>query len=115
MTVISNSLWDFNGNGSTGKMSVNLVGPDGSMDVSVIFDGLARHDRWTGVFDDSTKKVTLVRTLPGGAVQVHTGYLGDNDPSRLVFGGSFTESDVPPGAPRQQYGWYAVYNSFVPG
>ena len=103
------TYWEFNGNGSTGTMIIRSVDPQGNVDVEVEFDGLDRQDRFIGVWNESAKGLTLTRYLPNNVTQTYVGYLGDNDPASLIFGGSFTESDIPGTAPRTQFGWYAKY------
>jgi hypothetical protein len=101
-------LWSFDGNGSTGKLRITSIDPNtGTLEVSVQFDELARIDPWTGSWDDVSKHIVLTRTLPSGAVQNHDGYLGDNNPNKLILAGSFTESDIPSTAPRTRFGWFA--------
>ena len=104
-------LWDFNGNGSAGTAALNrgmLISeqtPDGTLTVKVTFDGLNRVDPWTGKFDG--ENITLERQLPGGVTQTHTGAIGTNDPTHLIFGGTFTEPD----AGARLFGWFAVFRS----
>lgn len=108
MTNLQGTIWDFNGNGSTGTMTIGSVDSAGNLEVTVQFDGLDRIDPWSVVFDDGSKQITLVRQMPNNVTQTHIGFLGDNDPSKLIFGGSFTESDIPSDAPRTQFGWFTV-------
>jgi hypothetical protein len=108
MTDITGA-WLFNGNGSTGSMLIYYVDRQGNLDLVVRFTGLDRVDRWQGVWNDTNKEITLTRALPNNTTQDHTGFLGDNDPNNLIFGGSFTESDV--GGPRFNFGWFAQWQS----
>lgn len=110
MTDLAGTIWDFNANGSPGSLTIFEQDPAGQLRLDVVFDGLDRTDPWSGAFDDAAKQITLVRQLPGQVTQTHLGYLGDNDPGRLIFGGSFTESDIPrPG--RTEFGWFAIFRS----
>jgi hypothetical protein len=106
-------IWNFNGNGSTGVMRIDSVDAQGNLRVSVTFDGLDRVDAWSGVWDDQAKRITLIRRLPNNVTQDHEGFLGDNDPNNLIFGGSFTESDIPSDAPRTNFGWFAIFQSVI--
>ncbi len=108
MTDITGS-WAFNGNGSTGWLLIFNMDAQGNLDVRVRFDGLDREDQWRGLWDDNVKAISLVRTLPNDVAQDHRGFLGDNDPQNLIFGGSFTESDV--SGPRSNFGWFAQWRS----
>jgi hypothetical protein len=112
MTDIT-GFWNFNGNGSTGVMRIGSVDAQGNLTVSVTFDGLDRVDAWSGVWDDQAKRITLIRQLPNNVTQHHEGFLGDSDPNKLIFGGSFTESDIPSNAPRTNFGWYAIFQSLI--
>jgi|SRR5579859_1277849 len=105
--------WAFNGNGSPGTMTVLSVDLQGNVEVTVTFDGLNRQDRFIGVWNESAKELTLTRYMPNNVTQTYTGYLGDNDPDALIFGGSFTESDIASTAARTMFGWYAKYSNPV--
>jgi hypothetical protein len=93
--------------GPRGQLSIEPIDEQGNLRVSVTFEGLDRVDAWTGVWDDRAKRITLRRLLPNNITQDHEGFLGDNDPNNLIFGGSFTESDIPNNAPRTHFGWFA--------
>lgn len=100
-------IWQFNANGSTGKLTISYVDNQGNLTVQVSFDGLDRMDTWEGSWDDVAGQITLIRHLPGNVIQHHIGFLGNNDPSNLILAGSFTESDIPSNAARTQFGWFA--------
>jgi hypothetical protein len=101
--------WAFDANGSTGVLRILGEDATGNLEeVSVKFDGLDRIDTWEGQWDAASQQITLRRSLPGGAVQEHVGYAGDNDPNNLILAGYFTESDVPSNSPRQRFGWFAA-------
>jgi hypothetical protein len=100
-------LWRLNVNGSQGVMglvsrdNVNCAG-------TMSFDDTGlRQDPVDGSWDDQAGRLELVRHLPGGASQSFVGFLGDNQPPRLIIAGSFTESDVPEGSARSRFGWCA--------
>jgi hypothetical protein len=106
MTTIS-GLWRINGNGSQGTL---VLSSDDNVHLSgtVAFDDTGgRGDAVSGTWDDAAGRIAFTRRLPGGAVQNYVGFLGDNHPPRLILAGNFTESDIPPGSPRSQFGWAA--------
>jgi len=108
MTDITGT-YSFNGNGSTGTMTIRSVDSQGNLDVRVTFDGLDRKDNWVGTWDDQAKLITLTRFLPNNVTQNHIGYLGDNPPGPSILAGSFTQSDIPANAARIHFGWFAIW------
>ena len=60
-----------------------------------------------------SKHIVLTRTLPGGAVQNHNGYLGDNT-DLLILSGQFHKEvrNIPSTAPRTRFGWFALATAF---
>jgi hypothetical protein len=78
---------------------------DGNVKVRVIYDDVTREDSWTGTWRPATRAMVLTRELPDGLTQTYTGYLGDNDPSHLIFGGDFTQTD----AGDTKFGWFAEW------
>ena len=122
--VSANNLigtWSFNSNGTVGAMTIfrarsNLLTGTATLEVSVSFPSISRQDKWTGIWSISTKVITLTRTMQvaNTVTQTYTGFMGDNDPPRLLFGGFFTQSDVPATAPRTKFGWSANWQSPLP-
>lgn len=100
-----NGTWKINGNGSQGLLT--LTSNDNvSFNGSVTFDDIGgRTDAVTGSWNEAAGQITFTRSLPGGATQTFTGFLGNNNPDALILAGSFTESDVPANAPRTNFGW----------
>jgi hypothetical protein len=103
-------VWEFNGNGSPGSMSIFSQDAQGNLEVKVSFQDVNRTDPWTGVWNEAARQITLTRQLPNNVTQTYIGYLGNNHPEiALIFGGSFTESD----AGNLQFGWYAKWSSNI--
>ncbi len=106
-TVRGQSVWRINANGSLGTLTLQS-NDNVSLQGSVTFDDTGgRVDQIEGGWDDAEGKITFTRFLPGGAQQMYTGFLGNNHPEQLLLAGSFTESDVPPNAPRTSFAWFA--------
>jgi hypothetical protein len=108
--------WSFNSNGTVGSMGILSVHPRPLvstliLDVKVSFPGINREDKWTGLWDERTKVITLTRTMqvPNSVAQTYTSYIGDNEAAHLILGGFFTSSDVPANAPRTRFGWCASW------
>ena len=84
--------YDFNGNGSTGVLTVSNA-EGGSPAVTMAYRGLAtEYD--SGSWNAASGTLTVYRPLTGGAGQSYTLYLGGHNPASPVLGGYFTESDT---------------------
>jgi hypothetical protein len=103
--------WSINGNGTPGWMTISSATDDGPVELRVSFSNLQREDRWAGNWSPDRREIILVRSLPGNQSQTYTGYLGDNAPGPLIFGGSFTQTD----AAANKFGWYAEWQSWIIG
>ena len=101
--------WSINANGSSGGMSIFSAADDGPVELTVGFNDVNRQDNWSGTWRPETREIVLRRELPNNVVQTYTGYLGDNHPPSLIFGGSFTESD----AGDFQFGWFAQWLTWI--
>ena len=101
--------WSINGNGTPGSMTIFSAVDEGPVELRVSFSNLNREDRWNGTWSPSKRQLTLTRALPNNTSQTYTGYLGDNAPGPLIFGGSFTETD----AAGTRFGWYAQWQSWI--
>ncbi len=113
VTPICNLLmgtWRVDANGSDGQLTIahvdSITGE--SLKGTVKFTDQAAGDDIEGSWDD-TAKIIKFRLGPHNPVfQDYTGFLGDNHADQFVIlAGSFTESDIPPGTPRSQFGWFA--------
>src|SRR2546423_3836098 len=98
--------WQVDANGSDGQLTIDAVdsvtgqGLSGSM----LLAG-ETPDSIVGSWDDAAAIITF-RRGPGNPVfQDYTGFLGNNN--AIILAGWFTENDVPSGAPRSRFGWYA--------
>jgi hypothetical protein len=101
--------WSINANGSPGGMSIFRVVDDGPVELRVRFNDQNREDRWNGTWHPGNREIQLRRELPNNATQTYTGYLGDNHPPSLIFGGSFTQS----GSGDFQFGWFAQWQTWI--
>ncbi|MFL5588285.1 MAG: hypothetical protein ACJ8DI_11600, partial [Ktedonobacteraceae bacterium] len=105
--------WQITANGFQGQLTITSLIEDssteGSFSAIVTFtDAPLRQDRVIGTWNDTAKQITFTRLLPNNTTQNYTGFLGDNHPEReLILAGWFTESDIPPTAPRTSFGWFA--------
>ena len=90
----------FNGNGWAGSLVVS-GSASGSPAITMHYNELGRDERLTGSWSGHT--LTITRPLAWNNSQTYTLYLGDHKPNSPVFGGFFTQSDVP----GQSYGVYA--------
>ncbi len=108
-TVLGQSKWRINANGSLGILTLQLAQDKVSLIGSITFDDIGgRTDNIEAGWDDAAGKITFTRFLSDtGAQQVYTGFLGNNHPEQLLLAGSFTESDVPANAPRTSFAWFA--------
>ena len=117
MSVAFPFLWQVNANGfvsaqPSGNGNMNLTfADDPTIDDSFTFTGTLElagdASNLMGSWDGVAKVITFTRDIGGGTTQTYTGFLGDHDPGNLMLGGSFTESDIPGGSPRAQFGWCA--------
>ena len=101
--------WSFNGNGSSGAMTIFNAVDNGEVNLRVGFSDVNREDRWTGRWRPEAREIVLTRELPDGVTQTYTGHLGDNHPPHLIFGGSFTQSE----AGATEFGWFAEWMSIL--
>ncbi|MEY9966999.1 hypothetical protein ABIA33_005064 [Streptacidiphilus sp. MAP12-16] len=89
-------LYAFNGNGWTGDLLIDWANCPAPADANLFYDEIGS---WQEIPDNSwnpsTGTLTLVRPLSGGVTQTYTLYEGTHQPGNLMFGGYFTESDVP--------------------
>ena len=102
--------YGFDGNGWDGHLVVwpsLCATPDTQVQMEYTELGRAE-DIAAPVWVPSTGTLTLVRALGGGVTQTYTLYLGNHRPDDLVFGGYFTQSDVPGMR-------YAAYAYHLPG
>jgi len=90
----------FNGNGWAGTLVVSNSA-SGAPEVTMHYTELGRDEWLTGSWSGHT--LTITRPLAWNNSQTYTLYLGDHKPNSPVFGGFFTQSDVP----GQSYGVYA--------
>ena len=84
----------FNANGWTGTLTVYRAE---NLDPIVVmdYDELGSSEQLSGTWSPTTGTLTVYRPLSGGVSQTYVLYLGSYNPSSPVFGGYFTESDVP--------------------
>ncbi|MFF4896060.1 hypothetical protein [Streptomyces sp. NPDC001068] len=92
----------FDGNGWKGTLSVSGAA-SGSPSVTMRYDELGRSEYLTGTWSPGSGTLSVVRPLPWGNSQTYTLFLGDHIASSPVFGGYFTQSDIP----GMRYGAYA--------
>lgn len=92
----------FNGNGWAGTLTVSNSAT-GSPAITMHYNELGRDERLSGSWSTSTHTLTITRPLAWNDSQTYTLYLGDHKANSPVFGGFFTQSDVP----GQRYGVYA--------
>ncbi|MGW9029751.1 hypothetical protein ACWGQ5_37685 [Streptomyces sp. NPDC055722] len=92
----------FDGNGWKGTLSVSGAA-SGSPSVTMRYDELGRSEYLSGTWTPATGTLSVFRPLPWGDSQTYTLFLGDHIASSPVFGGYFTQSDVP----GMRYGAYA--------
>jgi hypothetical protein len=90
----------FNGNGWAGTLVVSNSA-SGAPAVTMHYNELGRDERLSGSWSGRT--LTITRPLAWNNSQTYTLYLGDHKANSPVFGGFFTQSDVP----GQSYGVYA--------
>ena len=92
----------FDANGWTGTLTVNRAE---NLDPSIVmsYDELGTSEYLSGTWSPTTGTLTILRPLGNGVSQTYYLYLGNHVPGSPVFGGYFTESDVPGMA----YGAYA--------
>jgi hypothetical protein len=113
-TVLGQSKWRINANGSLGTLLLQKAPTTGALIGLIAFDDIGgREDHIEAGWDDAEGKITFTRFLPGGAQQVFTGLLGNNHPEQLLLAGSFTESDIPAGAPRTSFAWFATSPTLI--
>lgn len=84
----------FNANGWTGSLVISGA-ENLSPTVVMAYDELGYSQVLTGTWSPSTRTLTVYRPLSGGVGQSYVLYLGDHVQGAPVFGGYFTESDVP--------------------
>lgn len=104
--------WQINANGSEGQLNLHFVDSSAGIvhiqGTAIFFDQPGVVDKVTGSWDDAARVITFVRGPDNPVSQTYAGFLGDNHPSQhLILAGWFTESDIPPNAPRTQFGWFA--------
>ena len=92
----------FDGNGWAGTLLVS-GSASGSPAITLHYTELGRDESLTGDWSAATHTLTIQRPLPWNDSQTYTLYLGDHQPNSPVFGGFFTQSDVP----GRQFGVYA--------
>ncbi|GAA3438662.1 hypothetical protein [Kutzneria kofuensis] len=92
----------FNGNGWAGTLLVS-GSASGAPAITMHYTELGRDERLTGSWSAASRTLTINRPLQWNNSQTYTLYLGDHKPNQPVFGGYFTQSDVP----GQRYGVYA--------
>jgi hypothetical protein len=118
VTPICNLLigpWQVDANGSEGQLTLehvdSITGQSLSGQMALSDQAGSPPDNIQGSWDDVAKVIVFTRSNPDPTVtvtQTFTGFLGDNHADRFVIlAGSFTESDIPPGTPRSQFGWFA--------
>lgn len=94
--------YHFNANGWTGTLTISNA-ENLRPGVVMTYDERGYAENLTGTWSPSTGTLTVYRPLQGGVSQSYTLYLGNHIPGSPVFGGYFTESDVP----GMRYGAYA--------
>ncbi len=102
-------LWQVNANDSEGALRLFLDN-QGNLQGKMTFQDAPRIDDVTNVsWNDAAGEISFVRHLgQSGLTQTYTGFLGDGHANQFLYlAGSFTESDIPPGASRTQFGWLA--------
>ena len=92
----------FNGNGWAGTLLVS-DSATGAPAITMHYTELGQDERLTGSWSTASHTLTINRPLPWNNSQTYTLYLGDHLPNSPVFGGYFTQSDVP----GMHYGVYA--------
>jgi hypothetical protein len=92
----------FDGNGYAGTLLVS-GSASGSPAITMRYTELGRDEQLTGDWSAAAHTLTIHRPLPWNDSQTYTLYLGDHKPNSPVFGGFFTQSDVP----GQRFGVYA--------
>ena|SRR5207302_7796059 len=86
--IKNRSKWTINANGSLGTLEL-ISQNNRTLNGFITFpDTGGRVDTISGGWDDAGRKITFTRTLPGDAVQVFEGFLGDNRPGQLVLAGN---------------------------
>ena len=86
--IQNRSKWTINANGSLGTLEL-ISGDNRILTGFITFpDTGGRIDTISGGWDDAGRKISFTRTLPGNAVQVFEGLLGDNRPGQLILAGS---------------------------
>jgi hypothetical protein len=111
--------WQITANGSQGQLTIlwahTSPAVDGGLQVqgTVAFaDQPGTTDVITGDWDPVSKSIGFVRGPSNPVSQTFIGFLGDNHPGQHpILAGWFTESDIPPDAPRTQFGWFAELSS----
>jgi hypothetical protein len=93
----------FNGNGWAGTLLVSNSAT-GSPAITMHYTELGNDEHLTGNWSTASHTLTINRPLPWNNSQTYTLYLGDHKPNSPVFGGYFTQSDVP----GMHYGVYAT-------
>lgn len=92
----------FDGNGWAGTLLVS-GSASGSPAITMHYTELGRDENLTGAWSAADHTLTIYRPLAWNDSQTYTLYLGDHKPNSPVFGGYFTQSDVP----GMHYGVYA--------
>jgi hypothetical protein len=97
--------YEFSANGWDGKLTIREAWT-GWASAVMHYDELGRDEQLNGDWQPSSGTLTLYRPLPWGNSQTYTLYLGNHDRARPMFGGYFTQSDVP----GRRFGAYAARN-----
>jgi hypothetical protein len=92
----------FNGNGWAGTLLVT-GSASGAPAITMHYNELGRDEHLAGNWSAATHTLWIYRPLPWNDSQTYLLYLGDHKPNSPVFGGYFTQSDVP----GMHYGVYA--------
>lgn len=102
-------LWQVNANDSEGAFRLFLDN-QGNLQGKIAFQDAPRIDDLTNIsWNDAAGEISFVRNLDqSGVTQTYTGFLGDGHANQFLYlAGFFSESDIPPGASRTQFGWFA--------
>ncbi|MFL5588284.1 MAG: hypothetical protein ACJ8DI_11595 [Ktedonobacteraceae bacterium] len=102
-------LWQVNANDSEGALRL-FLNNQGNLQGKITFQDARRIDDLTNIsWSDAAGEISFVRNLgQSGVAQTYTGFLGDGHANQFLYlAGFFTESDIPSGASRTQYGWFA--------
>ncbi|HEY4018558.1 MAG TPA: hypothetical protein VGM75_07720 [Pseudonocardiaceae bacterium] len=103
VNIVGSYFW--NADGYTGRLNINSVASDGTVQATLYDNG--QTENLTGTWYPSGDILNIDRPLPGNAIQYYWWSLGglQNNSNPAMFGGAYSISDaVNPNAP-----WYGSY------